>query len=136
MSMQYRNAENTVIAETRVDGSVVIIEPGMPNWPGSNAFNVAPYIPEPGPTEADLLSLERDQMVASAFQVRAALLSAGLLDTVENAIALADPVTKLAWAHAIEYHRRSPTIAAMSAVIGMTDAEIDALYRIAMTIKA
>lgn len=72
------------------------------------------------------------------FQAQAALYLAGLLDDVEAL--MSDPSTpalaKIAWANALEFKRTSPTIAAMSAVLGMTDAQIDQLFITAATLDA
>lgn len=86
------------------------------------------------PTEA--LALERAQMVVSRFQARAALMQAGLLDAVEQAVAQADALTRMAWAEAVELRRTSPAIAAIAAAVGLTEAQLDALFRTAMAIEA
>lgn len=72
----------------------------------------------------------------SRFQARAAMHVAGLLDQVEAAIAQADTLAQMAWTDAVEFRRDSPTIAALAAQIGLTDAEIDALFRAAAEIEA
>jgi hypothetical protein len=89
-----------------------------------------------GPTEAELLATERAGMVCSRFQAKAALHLAGLLDTIEAVVAAADPVAQIAWADATDFRRNSPTIAALAAGTGLTDAQIDDLFRVAMTITA
>lgn len=86
--------------------------------------------------QARALQLERAQMVCSRFQARAALLSAGLLATVEAAVAQADAFVQIAWADAVEFRRNSPTIAALQSAVGLTDAQIDDLFRSAMQIEA
>jgi hypothetical protein len=74
----------------------------------------------------------------SRFQARAALYQAGLLDQVETL--MSDPATdmmaKLAWADAQEFKRSSPTIATLSAELGLTDTQLDDLFRQAATIDA
>ena len=73
----------------------------------------------------------------SRFQARAALLGAGLLSFVEAAIAASgNPLAQLAWADAQTFRRDSPTVAAMSAVLGLTDAQLDDLFRSAAGITA
>jgi hypothetical protein len=76
--------------------------------------------------------------VVSRFQARAALYQAGLLEQVETV--MADPATdmlaKLAWADAQEFKRSSPTIAAFSQQIGLTDEQIDELFKQAAQIDA
>lgn len=72
------------------------------------------------------------------FQARAALHLAGLLEQVEAMIA--DPATpvlaKLAWQDAQEFKRTSPTIAAMSAALGLTEQQLDDLFTTAAGIDA
>lgn len=101
-------------------------------WDGE-AFAPPPEI-ETDPAEA--LAAERESMVCSRFQAKAALHLAGLLPAVETAIAQADPVTQLAWAEAVEYQRNSPTILALAAALELTDEQVDDLFRTAMQITA
>lgn len=82
------------------------------------------------------LENERREMVCSRFQARAALHAAGLLASVEAAVAQADEFTKIAWADAVEFRRNSPTIAGLAGAVGMTDTQIDDLFRAAMQIEA
>lgn len=70
------------------------------------------------------------------FQARAALHEAGLLDQIEAAVAAADPLTREAWASATAFERSSPTIAALAAALGLSLADIDALFRRAAQIRA
>ena len=71
------------------------------------------------------------------FQARAALAMAGLLPAVEAAIASSpDLITRLAWADAQVFERGSPTIASLAATIGLTEAQIDALFQTAGEIVA
>jgi hypothetical protein len=95
---------------------------------------IAPEVDEP--TEAEQLASERAAMVCSRFQAKAALHLAGLLDTIEAVVASADPVAQIAWADAAEFRRNSPTIADLAAGAGLTDAQIDDLFRVAATITA
>lgn len=70
------------------------------------------------------------------FQARAALIEAGLLDQIEAAVAAADPLTREAWASSTAFERSSPTIAALAAALGLTGADLDALFRRAAQIRA
>jgi len=83
------------------------------------------------------LASERASMVASGFQVRAALLSLGLLAKIEAAVASSgDPFIQLAWERAVEFRRDSPAIAALAPGMGLTDTQMDDLFRLAMSIAA
>lgn len=72
----------------------------------------------------------------SAFQARAALLSNGLLDDVEAAVAAADRLTRTAWEYAQAFERSSPTIATLAAALGLSDEQLDELFRAAAKITA
>ena len=61
-------------------------------------------------------------------QARLALLGAGLLDTVETAIAGAGPAAAIEWEYTQEVQRASGLVLAMATALGMTDAQIDALF--------
>ena len=93
----------------------------------------APYI---APALPDPIIAERAAMTVSRFQALAALLNAGLLSQVNAALADAGPLAQLAWAEATEFRRNSPTIAGLSAGLGLTDAQVDALFRAAALITA
>lgn len=79
-----------------------------------------------------------DEMVVSRFQAKAALSLVGLLETVEAAMAspTADPIIKLAWTDAREFRRSSPSIAAMAAQFGWSEAQLDQLFLAARGIEA
>lgn len=72
------------------------------------------------------------------FQALAALHLAGHLPAVEAIMAAPEtPVlAKLAWANALSFERSSPTLASLAATLGMTDADLDALFTQAATIEA
>ena len=73
----------------------------------------------------------------SRFQARAALLGAGLLTSIETAVANSgNAFAQLAWADAIEFRRNSPTIAALAGLVGLTDEELDDLFLAAAEIEA
>ena len=91
-------------------------------------------IRRPDPTEA--LAREREGMVCSRFQAKAALLQAGLLDQVQVAVDDAEPFVRIAWAEAVEFRRNSPTIAALAKSVDMTDEQVDDLFRAAKKIRA
>jgi len=98
-----------------------------------SAGDVAPY-------EAPTVSIEqqRETMVVSRFQAKAALSNAGLLATVQAL--MDDPSTpevyRLAWQDALEFRRLSPTLTAMNAALGLTDEQLDDLFVAAANITA
>ncbi|MGP4843301.1 hypothetical protein ACTXGQ_04145 [Marinobacter sp. 1Y8] len=85
---------------------------------------------------AEALTQERAGMVVSRFQARAALLQAELLAPAETAIEQAGELAQLVWADAQEFRRNSPTVAAIASELGLTDEQIDDLFRQAATIEA
>ena len=67
-------------------------------------------------------------------QARLALLAAGLLDLVETAIAGAGPAAKIEWDYATEVQSSAGLVPAMATALGLTDAQIDALFVTASTL--
>lgn len=100
----------------------------------SGAFGpVAAYVAPPEPPAPSTVP-----QVVSRFQARAALHLAGLLPQVDAL--MADPATdmlaRLAWQDAAEFRRTSPVLLAMSAALGLTDAQIDDLFTTAHGVSA
>lgn len=119
-------AEHRALLTGQAEGQIITAAPnGRPM-----------LITAPQPTPAEQLAAERATMRASRFQARAALHQAGLLAQVEAAVASADPIVQIAWADAAEWQRSSPTLAALAGAIGLTDTQVDDLFRAAMQIIA
>ena len=72
--------------------------------------------------------------VVSRAQFILALLQIDLLDEVEAAIAAADRAAQINYNERLEFERSFPLIATMAAVLGKTDADIDALFVLAATL--
>ena len=72
--------------------------------------------------------------VVSRAQFILALLQIDLLDEVEAAIAAADRAAQINYNERLEFERSFPLIATMAAVLGKTDAEVDALFVLAATL--
>lgn len=103
---------------------------GLQN-PGYLAWRAAgntptPYTAPPAPVPGTV----------TPFQAKAALYAAGLLPAVEAAIAASPKLAQLAYSDATEFTRDSPTIAALSAQLGLTSAQVDALFVAASKIEA
>lgn len=103
----------------QADGKIIVADAN-----GKPVLRNPTALPPPVPT------------VVSRFQARAALHRDGLLPAAEAAIADADPISQIAWADTIEWRRDSLTIAAIGGALGLTDAQIDDLFRNAATITA
>jgi hypothetical protein len=72
----------------------------------------------------------------TARQARLALLGAGLLDNVDAALAtISDPQARRAaeieWEYALEIRRDSPLVAELAPLLGLTDEQVDDLFRAA-----
>lgn len=78
----------------------------------------------------------------SRFQARAALMQAGMLEPVEammtdtNPATAVDPFVALAWREVIEFRRDSPMVLALMPALGLTESQLDDLFRFAATINA
>lgn len=71
----------------------------------------------------------------SPLQLKAALLAAGHLQDIEQAVAQADPLTQLAWREASVFSRTSPLLQQMSAALGFTDVQVDEIFRAAGRVR-
>jgi hypothetical protein len=74
----------------------------------------------------------------SPRQARLALLGIGMLDMVEQALAAIPgaqgAAARIDWEYATEVQRKSPLIAALGPALGLTSAQIDDLFRMAVTL--
>ena len=90
------------------------------------------------PEELDAaLQAKREAMSCSMRQARLALLQSGLLAQVDPAIdAMPDPQRSQAaieWGYATTVQRSSPFVLALGGALGLDDAQIDALFDLAVT---
>lgn len=98
----------------------------QPGWPYVDGHFIAPT---PAP-----MSDPRATMSCGPLQLRRALRQLGLYATVTAAIAQADEETQEAWEYASEVRRLDPIIEAMRLALGKTDAEVDAIFELAVTL--
>jgi hypothetical protein len=82
-------------------------------------------------TEAERERFLETPNEVSPLQLKAALLAAGRLQAIEEAVAQADPLTQLAWKEASVFSRTSPLLRQMSAALTIADEEVDAIFRAA-----
>lgn len=68
------------------------------------------------------------------WQARRALLAAGLLASVEAAVAAASQDIQITWEYAPNIVRNSPFVTAMAGALGLTDQQLDDLFRAAAAI--
>lgn len=126
----YANPENTAI---RVDisgiTSFVPCVSGNTDYAAIQALvsagelTIAPYMPPP------VLPVTQ----VSMRQARLALLAADLLDDVEVMMSEADRAVRIEWEYATVVDRNSPLVVAIGGSLGLTDAQIDALFADAAT---
>jgi hypothetical protein len=119
------------------EGAILLSDEQWPDrfnlrWSGSQW--VLDPLPEPEP---DITAI-REAMIVTRFQARAALYIEGLFDQVNAAMTdpQADGLARLAWTDAQTFHRTSPTVIAMGAALGFSDAQLDDLFTLAATLKA
>lgn len=136
MDVQFKRPDGSFVAI--VNGLPYHVTPDDPLFTDAQASGAdAPFEPiAPEPTEAENLAAWRETAKVSRFQARAALFAAGKLDAVDAAVAAAGGLAAIAWADASEFRRTSPTIAALAAGAGLTDADLDALFIAAEQITA
>jgi hypothetical protein len=99
-----------------------LAEPGG-FWDGTQ-FLPPPPPPAPEPKPVTEVTMR---------QARLALLAADKLDDVEYIISNADRAVQIEWEYATVVQRASPLVEAIGTSLGMTDADIDALFADAAT---
>jgi hypothetical protein len=82
---------------------------------------VAEYVPPP-PAPPPVPA------VISRRQARLALLNAGLLESVEAAIANAPPAVRITYEDATEWWRDDPLIAELAQSLGLSESQVDELF--------
>jgi len=101
-------------------------------------FPDAPVPPKPEYNKDEYdLERERESMVCTRYQARAALFDAGMLDDVEAL--MEDPETdryiRLMWAEKANMQRTHDAVVAMASQLGWSPAETDNLFRAAMQVE-
>jgi hypothetical protein len=139
LNLKYLTAAHDVLSYETEDERTVVVDRGSEAFAALADLSPAPFIPPPEP---DPLEIEREGMTVTRLQARAALLQAGHLDRIEKLVnggifggGTAGAMTKLAWNEAAEFHRNSPTIAALADLIGLDGATLDDLFRAAKLIR-
>lgn len=76
--------------------------------------------------------------LVSRFQARAALAAAGHFEAIDAFMAALPrtDIRRLAWEDATDFDRTSTTLAAMQQMLGLSDAQVDALFTAAAAIEA
>ena len=98
----------------KADWWVLIPDPPTPDayWNGTEWVVPPPYVPQEISRLQGHLVLERN----------------GLLAQAEALVVQGDTETQIAWANCNAFNRQSPTLLALAAGLGLTDAQIDQLF--------
>lgn len=74
-------------------------------------------------------------LTCTAYQIRQALSQLGIRAAVEAAISAGSQELIDAWEYAAEFRRDNPKIAEMAAALNKSSAEIDAIFKLAVTLS-
>ena len=106
-------------------------------WPDRYMWNGSALVEWPGwaeEEEAARLAGARASMVCGPLQIRKALRAAGLYQIVASYIETADEEVQEGWEYASEFKRLDPFVLGVQSAIGKTDAEVDAIFALALTL--
>lgn len=96
----------------------------QPGWTYADDTFAAPVIePEPSPVI----------MSVGPLQLRRALREVGMYSAVAAYVETAPEEVKEAWEYATEYKRSDPLFPVVQSAMGLTDAQVDALFALAAT---
>lgn len=116
---QYTSPEQTVVAVFDEDG---ISRMSMLTTALPEGTSIQPYVPKPVPLPS----------AVTMRQARLALLGAGLLPSVDAAIAsMPSPqreAAKIEWEYSQEVQRHNGFVSVLGPMLGLTGAQIDALF--------
>lgn len=107
-------AAGAALVQINAEGGVDYWMPGdaLPDWATTTP---APAIPD-----------------VTSWQITQALIELGLIGAVEALVAAtADPYIKYGWQQATTYTRRDPVVLAAQVGMGLSDAQVDALFLLA-----
>lgn len=122
-----------------IPGGAIDVEP--PNIPAGKVAlrqgNSWVFVLPPEPEE-EAPPVDGVPQSVTRFQAIAALHLAGHLPTVEAIMAAPETpiLTKLAWNNALNFERNSATLATLAGVLGLTDADLDALFTTAAGLES
>jgi hypothetical protein len=118
--------------QSLVPNAEVVIRGDVVEWIQPST---APVTDEQIEAEYQRLLIEPQNVkVVSMRQARLALLQAGLLSSVEEAVAAGDEAGKITWEYATEVRRDDPLVNNLSAALDLTEGQLDNLFSLASTL--
>jgi len=131
ISAKYANADGGILLTRESLPDLYVDSGDLYDRAISGEFGALGDMPEPPEPQPDPVP-----QTISRFQARAALHQAGYLEQVQTAIESADPIVKMAWEDATEFRRNSPTVLTFAETLGLTDEQLDEMFRTAAQIEA
>ena len=96
-----------------------------------NGWTVLPMTAQ---EQADYLVFWRGNVQSTMRQARLALKQQGLLATVQSNIDALPEESQIEWEYAAVVERKSPLVASLGAALGLTETELDDLFKLALTL--
>lgn len=129
--MAYKESAHNGVVRL-ADGAYIPVDPANTDYQQYLVWLDAGGIPAPADLPAKV------PLVVSRFQALAALMQAGLLENVEAYMAQegTDAFVKLAWHEAQEFRQDSPTVVGLQTILGLTDEQLEDLFKFAATVSA
>lgn len=110
---------------------------GQPHFDGAQWLQTWQIVELSAGEIAAALEQEREAMIVTQFQAKAALHLAGLLDAAETLMAdpETDPIRAMEWKLKPTFRRNSATLIWAAAQLGLTEFQVDDLFRSGMSIE-
>lgn len=115
------------------DGAIIPADDGNTDYAAYLTWLAAGNTPEPADVPAPTMPTS-----VTMRQARLALLGAGLLQTVNDAVAgmpgVEGQAARIEWEYSQEVHRNKALVQALAPVLNLTDAQLDQLFVTAATL--
>lgn len=129
--MQHIDRFGRAVTQTSAEDGETFVIPGVGTMvlpAGATWDQARPRVEALAPPQPDVLPVPDS---VKAWKAKVALLAAGLLTQAEAAVAQAGPVAQIAWAQADEWARDGILLEGVAKALGLTDAQVDELFRAA-----